>query len=166
MRITHLIALIAVPLQSACAQEAPAAQEVVVDTPDDAEIFTAAGFSQTDGAWGKCGDPGTMSYTPGSIDQRGDFNLDGQPDAIVSEGSVYCFGAEEVGYTLVSRNAAGQWAIIDERPGFAQLLETSGGSGWPDIIVGGPGFCHPVVRWNGSEYALDRHEYEGRPCAQ
>ena len=38
--------------------------------------------------------------------------------------------------------------------------------GWPDIQVGGPGFCFPVLRWNGKEYILNRHEYEGKPCEQ
>lgn len=165
MRKTILFALLAFPLQTACAQEAPAAEatEAVAEVPD-AEIFAAAGFTQTDGAWSKCGDPGTLSYTPGAIEQRGDFNADGQPDAVVTEGSAYCFGQDENGYTLVSRKADGDWAIIDERSGFAQFLETKGAEGWPDLSVGGPGFCHPVMRWNGTEYALNRNEYEGKAC--
>ena len=36
--------------------------------------------------------------------------------------------------------------------------------GWPDIQMGGPGFCFPVWRWNGSAYALNRFEYEGKRC--
>ena len=35
---------------------------------------------------------------------------------------------------------------------------------WPDISVGGPGFCFPVERWNGKEYKLNRFEYEGKRC--
>ena len=45
-----------------------------------------------------------------------------------------------------------------------EFLETTGKDGWPDISVGGPGFCFPVERWNGSEYVLHRHEYEGKAC--
>ena len=39
-----------------------------------------------------------------------------------------------------------------------------GAMGWPDISVGGPGFCFPVQRWNGREYKLQRWEYEGKAC--
>ena len=46
-------------------------------------------------------------------------------------------------------------------PGF--LPERSVG-GWPDIEVGGPGFCFPVIRWNGEEYRFHRYQYVGTPC--
>jgi hypothetical protein len=36
--------------------------------------------------------------------------------------------------------------------------------GWPDISVGGPGFCFPVMRWNGRAYVRRRMEYDGKPC--
>ncbi|MFP5403517.1 MAG: hypothetical protein ACLGG2_02365 [Gammaproteobacteria bacterium] len=34
----------------------------------------------------------------------------------------------------------------------------------PDISIGGPGFCFPVVRWNGKACALHRCEYAGKRC--
>jgi hypothetical protein len=43
-------------------------------------------------------------------------------------------------------------------------LKTKGKDGWPDISVGGPGFCFPVQRWNGKAYELNRFEYEGKRC--
>jgi len=43
-------------------------------------------------------------------------------------------------------------------------LKTRGAGGWPDILVGGPGFCFPVERWNGKAYELHRFEYEGKRC--
>ena len=30
--------------------------------------------------------------------------------------------------------------------------------GWQDVEIGGPGFCFPVMRWNGKQYAVLRHE--------
>jgi len=138
---------------------------MVESVPDD-EIFVAAGFEQSDGAWRKCGDPGTASYESGAILARGDFNNDGSPDAIVSEGGTFCFGMAGTGYTLVSRGQDGQWLIMDERIGIPKFLSTKGAGGWPDIEVGGPGFCFAVVRWNGTEYALNRKEYEGKACGK
>jgi hypothetical protein len=46
----------------------------------------------------------------------------------------------------------------------AEILATKGAGGWPDISVGGPGFCFPVFRWNGTAYANHRLEYQGKPC--
>jgi hypothetical protein len=169
MRFPLLMALVAFPLQTACAQEAPAAQSPADDAasepvPDD-EIFAAAGFARTARGWEKCGDDsGSPSYTPGLIEQRGDFNGDGLPDAVVTEGGAYCFGDTGTGYTLVSQQADGDWRIMDEQPGMLTFLSSTGSEGWPDISVGGPGFCFPVVRWNGKEYAQNRREYEGKAC--
>ncbi len=165
MRYGHLVFCLALLPQNACAQEKPSGDAAtMVESVPDEEIFIAAGFEQTDGAWSKCGDPGTLSYESGTIMQRGDFNNDGSPDALVTEGGTYCFGMAGTGYTLVSRKPDGNWMMMDERIGIPRFLSTKGSEGWPDIEVGGPGFCFPVIRWNGQEYALNRKEYEGRPC--
>ncbi|WP_394729069.1 hypothetical protein [Altererythrobacter sp. GH1-8] len=153
--------------QAGCAQASPANEtsEMAGSVTDD-EIFKAAGFEFSEEAWRKCGDPGTMSYEPGAIMERGDFNGDGLVDALVTEGGTYCFGMAGYGYTLVSQQKDGTWRILDERIGIPSFLETKGTEGWPDIEVGGPGFCFPVIRWNGKEYEIDRTQYEGAPCPQ
>ena len=158
------------PLLTACGGEGADAATTQAEAPPevpfvpDAEILAAAGFTLSEGVWGKCGDPGTASYEGGAVLRQGDFNGDGRTDAIVTEGGTYCFGMTGTGYTLVSRQADGSWTIMDERQGIARLLDSKGADGWPDIEVGGPGFCFPVLRWNGTEYAVDRMEYEGQPC--
>jgi len=167
MRLALTMTVALLPLQTACAQEnsaAAPATEAGGNVSEEA-IFSAAGFTQENGVWSKCGDPGTASYTEGAIEQRGDFNSDGRPDAVVTEGSAYCFGDTGTGYTLVSQRADGGWAILDEQAGVLSFLAAKGADGWPDISVGGPGFCFPVLRWNGHEFSLDRHEYEGKACA-
>ena len=170
MRNAVLFALLAFPMQTACgkdspAAEAPAEQATVAEVPDE-EIFVAARFNRTARGWEKCGDDsGSLSYTPGTIEQRGDFNGDGLPDAVVTEGGTYCFGNTGGGYTLVSKQADDTWRIMDEQQGLLSFLTTTGTDGWPDISIGGPGFCFPVVRWNGSEYVPNRNEYEGKPCS-
>jgi len=170
MRKALFLLLITLPLQTACAQESPAAEapsaEAAAPDISDDDIFLAAGFNRTGRGWEKCGDDsGSITYTPGAIEQRSDFNGDNLPDAIVTEGGTFCFGNTGTGYTLVSQQAGGQWRIMDERQGLLTFLETKGTAGWPDILVGGPGFCFPVLRWNGKEYAPNRTEYEGKPCS-
>ncbi len=131
---------------------------------DQAGAFRAAGFRQEGGQWRGCGDPGTASYAPGRIEAVRDLNGDTRPDAVITEGSAFCFGQAETGFVLVSKRADGKWQRIAGGPGVPTFLTTKGQGGWPDIEIGGPGFCFPVERWNGKQYVLHRHQYEGKPC--
>ena len=45
-----------------------------------------------------------------------------------------------------------------------EFLATKGVGGWPDLSLGGPGFCFAVMRWNGRAYVFNRNEYEGKRC--
>jgi hypothetical protein len=156
-----LLALTALALPAAALAETPTR----LSPADEAAAFRAAGFKHVGRQWRACGDPGSASYTPGAIETLRDIDGDGRPDAVITEGSVACFGQAETGYALVSKQADGRWKLIDQRPGVATLLpRRAGTTGWPDIEVGGPGFCFPVLRWNGSAYAIQRHQYEGKPC--
>lgn len=143
---------------------APASAQVSLSAAERAAVFRAAGFKLQRGQWSACGDPGTAGYTAGEIETVRDLNGDGRAEAVVTEGSAYCFGMAEVGYTLVGKQADGSWKRIAGGAGFARFLATKGVGGWPDIEVGGPGFCLPVERWNGKAYVLQRHQYEGKPC--
>ena len=94
----------------------------------------------------------------------GDINGDGYPEAIITEGGTYCYGNTGSGYSLVSKQANGSWKLITSGTGILTVLTIKGVGGWPDIEIGGPGFCFPVQRWNGHEYVLQRHQYVGKPC--
>jgi hypothetical protein len=131
---------------------------------DEAAAFRSAGFKKVGSQWRACGDPGTAGYTSGQIESVEDLNSDGRPEAIISEGSTYCYGAAEAGYAIVSKQADGQWKLVTKGPGMVTALRTKGAGGWADLEIGGPGFCFPVHRWNGSEYKVHRFQYEGKPC--
>ena len=131
---------------------------------DRTAAFRAAGFKLQGGRWQACGDPGTDSYAGGTIDTVRDLNGDGRPEAVITEGSSFCFGNTGTGYSLVSKQADGSWKLIAASPGIPTFLATRGVSGWPDIEIGGPGFCFPVERWDGRAYKLNRHQYEGKAC--
>ena len=143
---------------------APAAAQVGLSRADQAAAFKAAGFRQHGTQWQACGDPGTASYTPGKIETVRDLNGDGRLEAVITEGSIACFGGAEMGYTIVSKQVDQSWKRITEGTGIPTILATRGAGGWPDIEVGGQGFCFPVERWNGKAYVLQRHQYEGKPC--
>lgn len=131
---------------------------------DRTAAFKAAGFKLVGRQWQGCGDPGTASYAPGAIEEARDLNGDGRTEVVITEGSSFCYGSTESGYTLVSKQSDGTWKLITAGPGVPAFLSSKGVSGWPDIEVGGPGFCHPVHRWTGREYALHRHQYGGKAC--
>jgi hypothetical protein len=131
---------------------------------DQTAIFTAAGFTRRGKNWRTDCDQGAPSYAPGAIETYSDLNGDGRPEAVVTEGSTFCYGSTEAGFWLLSKQANGRWAKLYESQGIAQFLKTRGASNMPDISVGGPGFCFPVVRWNGRNYVQHRFEYEGKRC--
>ena len=132
----------------------------------DEAIFRAAGFKKTRRGWESgCDDPSAGSvYEPGVIDQVKDLNGDGRPEAVVIEGGSLCYGNTGTAFSLVSQQADGSWKLIHESIGIPEFLATKGVGGWPDISVGGPGFCFPVMRWNGRTYVRQRMEYQGKPC--
>jgi hypothetical protein len=130
---------------------------------DQAAAFRAAGFKPHGKQWRACDDP-TASYVPGAIQEVRDLNGDGRPEAILTEGGSYCYGNTGAGYSLVSQQADGRWRLITQGTGMLNVVAGKGAGGWPDIEIGGPGFCFPVVRWNGRAYAVHRHQYDGKPC--
>jgi hypothetical protein len=134
-----------------------------LSSADQAAAFKAAGLKLKGKRWQACDDP-SPSYSPGVIDDVRDLNGDGLPEAIISEGGTFCYGNTGAGYSLVSKQADGSWKLMTSGTGMLSILNTKGAGNWPDLEIGGPGFCFPVHRWNGKAYALQRHQYEGKPC--
>ena len=133
---------------------------------EQAAIFTAAGFKKSRGAWRtECDSPDQGSYTPGAIETYRDLNGDGRPEAVVTEGGSYCYGNTETGFWLLSKQPSGRWAVLYDSQGIAEFLKTRGANNMPDMSVGGPGFCFPVLRWNGKAYVKNRFEYDGKRCS-
>jgi hypothetical protein len=155
---------VALLLSATAAPAAPPGGPVQLSAADRTAAFTAAGFKRERGQWRACGDPGSASYTPGTIETVRDIDGDGRPDAVITEGSTACFGMTGTSYALVSKQANGRWILIADGPGIPTFQPRRAARGWPDIEIGGPGFCFPVERWNGRAYALHRHQYEGKPC--
>ena len=124
-------------------------------TPADRNaIFKAAGFKKArDGQYIRCEEETpTASYTPGQI-KLANLNGDGQPEAWVTESSMFCYGSPHTSFVLVQKDA-GAWCVLIDGVGIPVVLKTKR-LGWPDIKVSGPGFGKfPVYRWNGKSYVL------------
>jgi hypothetical protein len=158
MKLRFLFACTSMLLLSASASAAPEK----LSSADEAAAFKAAGFKQKGRQWRACTDDPSPN-TRGEVTEVRDLNGDGQPEAVLSEGSAFCYG-DLGGYWVVSKQASGAWTLVTNDRGMPSFLASKGVGGWPDIEVGGPGFCFPVLRWNGRAYALHRHQYEGKPC--
>jgi hypothetical protein len=83
-----------------------------------------------------------------------DFNNDGNLEVLVS---VYNLDWTGQGgkQTIFGKNSSGKYHKILEDQGVAELL-TTGKGGYPDIILGGPGFSRPTYRWDGTKYQFNK----------
>lgn len=80
-----------------------------------------------------------------------DLNADGQPEAFVTEASMFCHGAPHTWFALVARGPRG-WKVLFEDLGTPVVRDARRG-GWADVEFGGPGFdAMPVWRWKGAAY--------------
>lgn len=81
-----------------------------------------------------------------------DMNSDGRQEVLVIFGNLCTSGMAGSSALLLIRDAGG---IFQPNLGFpaasADPLPESN-LGYPDLLIGGPGFCFPVWRWNGKEY--------------
>ena len=160
--LNQVVAAIAVVATLAMSQPVRAQEADGLSAADRAAAFKASGAIRRGGEWVSCpDDPHGGEATLGEVR---DLNGDGRPEVVIEGHGTFCYGSAEAGYTLLSRQADGGWKLMDANNGIPEFLQTRGKDGWPDISVGGPGFCFPVLRWNGSEYAVHRHEYEGKAC--
>jgi hypothetical protein len=139
-------------LSVAAALAAGPAQAQVLDEREAA--LKAAGFAPTRGRYLACDKSQQLE-----IEVR-DLNGDGRPDAVITDYGLECFGNTGQGFVLVTKDAAGAWRKLYENAGIPTFQATRGAGGWPDIENGGPGFCHPVMRWNGSDYVIVRRKAE------
>ncbi|TAJ72104.1 MAG: hypothetical protein EPO51_08265 [Phenylobacterium sp.] len=146
----------------ACPGEGGARPPAAATTPappaggaaDRAAALRAGGFKPTRGKYLAC-DPRQEV----EVEIR-DLNGDGRPDAVINDFGLECFGNTGQGYTLVTKEASGAWRKLYQSHGIPDFQTTRGIGGWPDIVNGGPGFCFPVLRWNGSDYAIVRWKAE------
>jgi hypothetical protein len=128
-------------------------------------IFRAAGFRKQSDGWANCDGNGEGRLDDSWVDGGAirDLNGDGRPEVVVVDSGTACHGMTGQGYTILTPTPTG-WKPVESNSGIPTFLATRGIGGWQDIEIGGPGFCFPVLRWNGKEYAVLRHQYEGKTC--
>lgn len=92
-----------------------------------------------------------------------DLDGDGNPEVVVTDGGSYCYGNTGQGFAIVTWTGIG-WRSLIQSSGIPMFMARKA-SAWPDVEIGGPGFCFPRARWTGKDYSGDGGWfYEGKPC--
>ena len=134
-----------------------------VTAADRTAAMRAAGFVSKGGRW--LGGEGHCEAAIEPSDIR-DLNGDGRQEIIITESGTFCYGNTGQGFYIMER-ADGGWRTLFQSAGIPEFLATKGVGGWPDIVLGGPGFCFPVVRFNGKTYDNHRQkELEPGACGR
>ncbi|HVI97754.1 MAG TPA: hypothetical protein VM657_01665 [Sphingomonas sp.] len=132
---------------------------------DQDAIMRAAGLTRSGKVWKGC--EGTSEADAKSVEIT-DLNYDGRPEAIVTDSGM-CYGNTGQAFTIL-RATPGGWAQMMQVIGIPIYLKARGADGYPDVMVGMPGMCFGVHRWNGREYQYIGSRYgskdpdTAKPC--
>ncbi|HKY60058.1 MAG TPA: hypothetical protein VJP59_03515 [Gemmatimonadota bacterium] len=126
---------------------------------DQRAIFDLLGYTlSADGTALEAPDCGTIF----SQVEETDLNGDGVSEVFVLAGNTCTSGMAGSSIVLFIKDAEGRYGSHLGFPaGGWTKLETSN-AGFPDLAIGGPGFCEAVWRWDGTTYQHD-HDRETEP---
>ena len=88
-----------------------------------------------------------------------DLNGDKHPEVFVSLGSTCMFGFAGTSVFLFIKDGAGHWLLHNLGAGM-YVVQKSRHQGYSDLMIGGPGFCQPVLRWDGKTYVFHHNVAE------
>lgn len=127
-----------------------------VSEADQRAIYEQFGYTvSADGAGLDVVDCGTIYV---NAVEALDLNGDGVDEVFVDGGNTCTSGHAGSSVVLFIKDAEGRYAPHLGFPAFGwDVLETSN-LGFPDLALGGPGFCRPVWRWDGATYQHERNE--------
>lgn len=123
-------------------------------TPDQARIIAEATGGRLDATKGKVFEPVCNEFLDYEAEVI-DLNKDGQPEVFTTVFGTCLGGMAGAHLDLLIKDADGRWQPQFGFPGLYTVLET-GDAGFPDIEIGGPGFCFPVWRWDGLAYDIHK----------
>lgn len=86
-----------------------------------------------------------------------DLNRDGAPEVLVTYGNT-CLSGNTGTSVLLFVKGDGRYRANLGFPGAEVTALDASNLGYRDLLIGGPGFCFPVWRWNGREYEFLRSE--------
>ena len=97
-------------------------------------------------------DKDSKEYTFAAIVLPADLNKDCKEKVFINFANTYTSGNTGSSIILFIKNATGVYEMNLGFPGMIPDVLTTINKGYPDLVVGGPGFEFPVFRWNGKIY--------------
>ena len=85
-----------------------------------------------------------------------DLNKDGREEIFVGLASTSLFGDTGESFLLFTKNSAGTYVQHEALGNGRPVILSTKNLGYPDILIGGPGFEFPVLRWNGKKYMYSK----------
>jgi hypothetical protein len=83
-----------------------------------------------------------------------DMNKDGIEEVFIQYGNTFTSGNTGANIALFIKNKQGAYKLNLGFPGIDPEQLKTGFGGYPDLLIGGPGFEFPIWRWNGKEYVF------------
>ena len=120
------------------------------------EIFTALGLKVAPD--GKSFEDTVCGQPAGAEIEFRDMNGDGKDEVLVIYGNTCLSGMAGASVVLFIKDAAGKYRSNLGFPGASADPKAEKSKGYPDLLIGGPGFCFPVWRWNGKAFDFYRSE--------
>jgi hypothetical protein len=159
-----LIALLTLPLATACAAQKPSPGAALLFATDHGSlsvaeqnvIFETLGLKLDSAGTGFLD---TMCDQPAdAVVSFSDLNGDGIKEVLVFFGNSCTSGMTGSSVMLFIKNSAGAFSSNFGFPGASADPQPTSNLGYPDLLIGGPGFCFPVWRWDGKEYQYLKQE--------
>jgi hypothetical protein len=85
-----------------------------------------------------------------------DLNKDGREEIFVGLASTSLFGNTGESFLLFIKNKAGIYEQHEALGNGRPVILSTKNLGYPDLLIGGPGFEFPVLRWNGKKYIYSK----------
>jgi len=160
MRIMTWLAICAALATTACAaQEAPDAPGPALLFAQDRDGLSAAERQLIfDGLWLAVDSAGTgfvdqsCGQPAGAVVTFSDWNGDGNTEVLVISGNSCTSGMAGSSAVLFIKDSAGTYRPNLGFPAASADPQSTSNLGYPDLLIGGPGFCFPLWRWDGTEY--------------
>jgi hypothetical protein len=158
MRKFQLILLaLAVVLPTACAAQQPSAGAAILfaegdgglSVTDQNLIYESLGLALDSTGKGltACDQPA------GAVASFSDWNKDGNKEVLVIFGNSCTSGMAGSSVALFIKDSArAGYSTNLGFPGASADPQPTSNLGYPDLLIGLPGFCFPVWRWDGKEY--------------
>jgi hypothetical protein len=120
------------------------------------EIFAALGLKVAPD--GKSFEDTICGQPAGAEVEFRDMNGDGKEEVLVIYGNSCVSGHAGSSVVLFIKDGGGKYQANLGFPGASADPKAEKSKGYPDLLIGGPGFCFPVWRWNGKAYDFYRSE--------